>query len=158
MTDPGPCTRLLRGVSPPARTGLLPGAGPDVHVFRTEHYGLQLTDARRGEVQLCSLQRRLARTLELDARPLVQARPLERRLVGNSRDFPLLLVSILRLQGIPARARCGFAAYFLPGRFEDHGVVEVWMADRKAWVLVDSPLDGLRRSALKVSFGIRCAA
>jgi hypothetical protein len=31
-----------------------------------------------------------------------------------------MLTSILRYQGIPARTRCGFGKYFLPGHFEDH--------------------------------------
>ena len=58
--------------------------------------------------------RQLAAIAALDPRPLAEARLLERRLVGNCRDFSVLLAALLREQGTPARARCGFGRYFLP--------------------------------------------
>jgi hypothetical protein len=89
---------------------------------------------------------------ELDPRPLTETRLLERKVVGNCRDFTLLLVSILRHQGIPARARCGFGAYFLPGHYEDHWVCEYWNAAQARWVLVDAQLDDFQCSAMKIHF------
>ena len=52
-----------------------------VHIFWAERYGLNLSEERQGEVQLRSMERRLARTLELDSSPLrvwsvLPARPL----------------------------------------------------------------------------------
>ncbi|MBE2236602.1 MAG: hypothetical protein IAE81_02360 [Caldilineaceae bacterium] len=70
--------------------------GVTVHVFWAKHYGLALTPAREAEVQLRTLEKRLARTFQLDARPLTEARPPAQRLVGNCRDFSLLLVALLR--------------------------------------------------------------
>ena len=102
--------------------------GSTLHIFWAERYGLKLSPERQAEVQLRTMPRRLERALQLDPRPLSQPRPLETRLVGNCRDFTLLLVALLRHQGVPARARCGFGAYFLPGHYEDHWVAEVWDA------------------------------
>jgi hypothetical protein len=126
--------------------------GVTVHIFWAERYGFQLSPERQAEVQLRSMERRLKRTLELDSAPLAQPRPLDRRLVGNCRDFSLLMTALLRHQGIPARARCGFGAYFLPNHYEDHWVVEYWNADRERWVLVDVQLDELQCKALNIPF------
>ena len=152
MTDPGPYTSRLDDL--PCRIDELCRLvqGTTVHIFWAKSYGLELPGERRAEVQLRTLERRLARTFELDPRPLAEARPPEKRLVGNCRDFSLLLVSILRHQGVPARARCGFGAYFMPNHFEDHWVAEYWNAAEDRWVLVDAQLDELQCKALKISF------
>ncbi|MBL8056608.1 MAG: transglutaminase domain-containing protein [Anaerolineales bacterium] len=123
-----------------------------LHIFWAERYGVQLAEARQGEVQLRTVAAKLHRSLELDPRPLTEARPPERRLVGNCRDFTLLLTALLRQQGVPARARCGFARYFIPGHYEDHWVCEYWHAGEARWVLVDAQLDDLQRQALGIRF------
>ncbi len=51
-----------------------------------------------------------------------------------------------------ARARCGFATYFLPDHYEDHWVCEVWRSVQARWVLVDAQLDALQCAALKPDF------
>ena len=126
--------------------------GLTIHVFWTERYGFKAPPERMGELQLRSMERRLARTMEFDSRPLTKARPIDKKLLGNCRDHSLLLASLLRHQGIPARARCGFAAYFLPNHFEDHWVTEYWNAEQSRWVMVDAQLDELQRDALKIDF------
>ena len=126
--------------------------GVTIHVFWTERYGFKAPAERMNEVQLRWMDRRLKRTLELDPRPLTESRPIEQKLIGNCRDHSLLLVSLLRHQGIPARARCGFGAYFLPDHFEDHWVVEYWNITQSRWVLVDAQLDELQRDVLKIGF------
>jgi hypothetical protein len=73
-------------------------------------------------------------------------------LLGNCRDHSLLLVSMLRHQGIPARARCGFGAYFMPDHFEDHWVVEYWSQEQSRWVFVDAQLEDLQRQVLQIPF------
>lgn len=123
-----------------------------VHVFWASQYGLALGPDREAEVQLRWVSRQLARIIELDPRPLTEARPVERKLVGNCRDHSTLLASMLRHQGIPARARCGFGAYFMPNHFEDHWVCEYWNADEERWVLVDAQLDALQREKLAIPF------
>lgn len=123
-----------------------------IHIFWAEQYGVQLDATRREEVQLRSVARQLARITELDARPLDQAREPAKRLVGNCRDFSVMLTTILRHQGIPARARCGFGRYFLPNHYEDHWVCEYWNAAQKRWVLVDAQLDALQSRKLAIAF------
>jgi hypothetical protein len=123
-----------------------------IHVYWAERYGFRVPPERLGELQLRSIEKRLARTLELDSHPLNQPRTPDKKLIGNCRDHSLLLVSMLRQQGIPARARCGFGAYFMPNHFEDHWVTEYWNADADRWTLVDAQLDTLQREALKISF------
>ena len=126
--------------------------GNTIHVFWAERYGLKLSTDRQEEVQLRWMEKRLAHILELDSRPLTEVRPLEKKIVGNCRDFTLLLVSILRHQGVPARARCGFGAYFLPDHYEDHWVAEYWNAEQKRWILVDAQLDKFQCKELNISF------
>jgi hypothetical protein len=123
-----------------------------IHVFWAERYGLQLPEARSAELQLRSVASKLDRIIELDPRPLAEARPIERRLVGNCRDFTVLLTAMLRHHGIAARARCGFGRYFLPNHYEDHWVCEYWNAAQQRWVLVDAQLDELQTNALSIPF------
>jgi hypothetical protein len=123
-----------------------------IHVFWTERYGLQVPAERQDELQLRSMERRLRRAMELDPRPLAEPRPLDKKLLGNCRDHSLLLAALLRQQGRPARARCGFGTYFLPNHFEDHWVTEYWNPEQARWVLVDAQLDALQCAALKPGF------
>jgi hypothetical protein len=123
-----------------------------LHVFWAERYGVRLTDERKAEVNLRRVDRQLARLLELDPSPLPRARPVERRLVGNCRDFSTLMAGLLRARGIPARARCGFGTYFRPERYEDHWTCECWDADAGRWRLVDAQLDAFQRETLRVDF------
>ncbi len=62
------------------------------------------------------------------------------RLVGCCRDFTILFVSLARAAGVPARARVGFAPYFIAGFNLDHEVAEVWDAATGRWRLVDAQL------------------
>ena len=126
--------------------------GVTIHVFWAERYGVKHTPERQAEVQLRTMPRRLERTLELDPRPLTEPRALEQKLVGNCRDHSLLLAAMLRHQGVPARARCGFGAYFMPNHYEDHWVTEYWNQDQARWVLVDAQLDVLQCDVMKIPF------
>jgi hypothetical protein len=95
---------------------------------------------------------KLDRILSIDRRPLAEPRSVEQRLVSNCRDFTVLLVSLLKRLGLPARARCGFGVYFLPNHYEDHWIAEVWNGSEARWMQVDAQLDALQREALGISF------
>lgn len=123
-----------------------------VHVFWADRYGTAMTEERAEALQHRSAEWKLGRILELDPRPLSQPRTPDCRLAGNCRDFTLMLVTFLRHRGVPARARCGFATYFIPGHFEDHWVAEYWNERLGRWVLVDAQLDALQRDALGIDF------
>ena len=123
-----------------------------VHIFWARRYGLALSDERKTEVNLRTVPRQLARMVELADYPLNEPRPLAKRLVANCRDFSTLLCAVLRFKGIPARARCGFAAYFKPNHFEDHWICEAWDSKQGRWVGIDAQLDQLQRETLGISF------
>jgi len=143
ITDPGEYADLF---------GDLPGTVPDlcaviqgllVHFAFLGFYGLKMEEERKRDRDLRYVHRLLARIVELDSRPLTVPRPPEKRLVVCCRDYATLLCAVLRHQGLPARARCGFARYFhgprsTPGFQVDHWVCEYWNADEQRWVLVDA--------------------
>jgi len=87
-----------------------------LHEHWAPRYGAVLSDERRRESQIRAVAPMLDRLFALDGRPLATARPVEARLVGICRHFTVLLVAILRAQGIPARVRCGFGSYFNSGQ------------------------------------------
>src|SRR5579863_6461593 len=115
-------------------------------------YNLQLSKEQRDDGNIRPIAQMLARIHALDARPLVAARETSSRLPGVCRHFSLLLTGMLQEQGIPARPRCGFGAYFNKGKFEDHWVCEYWNAAEKRWVLVDAQLDAVQRKAFSLDF------
>jgi hypothetical protein len=123
-----------------------------IHIFWAERMGRMLSADEKEGVQLRHVARILAGIRQLYTLRLTIARPLEKRLVGNCRDFSTLLCALLRDQGVPARARCGFGAYFTPGKYEHHWVCEYWNAGERRWVMVDAQLDAFQREKLGVQF------
>ena len=152
MTDPGPFAHLFDGLPTTLADLVETVQGLVLHIFWAERCGVSLPPERQQEVQIRDVAHKLARILELDPRPLTQARAPEKKLVGNCRDIALLLCAMLRHQGLPARARAGFGTYFTPGRYEDHWVCEYWNAAESRWVMVDAQLDTLQRQALSIQF------
>ncbi len=152
MTHPGPYASLYTDLPSELPALVQVVQGLLVHIFWAERYGLNLSEERKGEVQLRSVERRLARTLELDPNSLATPRPNEKKIVGNCRDFSVTLASMLQAKGIPARPRCGFGAYFLPNHYEDHWVCEYWNQAERRWVLVDAQLDELQQNVLEIPF------
>lgn len=158
FATPGPITQIV------GHADLLAGLPCDVpglvrvvqdnllHVFWAQAYGVTLTPERQAEVDLRWVTRQLDRIATMNPAPLIEPRPAEGKLIGNCRDHSVLLAALLRHQGVPARARCGFATYFMPNHFEDHWVCEYWRAGAERWVLVDAQLDGLQVNALKPDF------
>ncbi|HKM99495.1 MAG TPA: hypothetical protein VJX23_03185 [Candidatus Binataceae bacterium] len=115
-------------------------------------YNVKLPDERVEETHLRSAETMLARIVALDGRALGVARAPECRIVSTCRDFSLMLAAFLKEQGTPARARCGFGAYFMPGEFVDHWVCEYWNAAQSQWLLVDAQLDSGQRRTLRLDF------
>lgn len=106
------------------------------------HYrasGLEFPPHRLAEID----SRWVDRLLDADASrftgPLDAPRPAEQRIVGCCRDFTLLTVSALRVKGVPARSRIGFADYLDPGYHTDHVVTEYH--DGSRWIALDSQMD-----------------
>ena len=123
-----------------------------LHVHWSQAYGVTLSEEHRRDVQSRSLAAILDRILAHDDRPLDVPRLPAARFAGNCRDFTVLLCAALRHQDVPARARCGFGAYFRDGTFEDHWVCEHWSAQQRRWIRTDAQLDSFQREALKLRF------
>ncbi len=75
--------------------------------------------------------------LSYDSRGLVKDRKPENRLVLACRENAILLASILKYRGIPARVRGGYATYLIPDFHTNHAICEVWNENDKRWMLVD---------------------
>jgi hypothetical protein len=140
---PGPFTALT-----PRQANLLPRSDPEpaelcrlaqgllVSPFDAEVAGVAAH--RMAERDIRPATRLIDRALELDrSAPLDARRALELRVVGTCRHFAVLATAFLRASGIPARARCGFATYFVPPQKVDHWIVEVWSRDDGRWIRID---------------------
>ena len=123
-----------------------------VHEHIAPAYGLTLSPEQHAQAHLRSVERILETIAAQDNKPLPVARPAGERVVGVCRHFTLLHVAMLRAQGVAARARCGFGAYFQEGMFLDHWVTEYWNEAQSRWVLVDPQLDTRQRELFKVTF------
>ncbi len=85
----------------------------------------------------------LAELFRRDKRGLVLDRATEDKLILTCRFTAILVVSILKAKGIPARARCGFAPYFEvegleEGKSYDHWIIQYWNKEKSRWVTVDA--------------------
>lgn len=123
-----------------------------MHEHIAPAYGLTLTAAQHGEAHVRAVDRMLDGIVAHDPRPLGEARPAGERQVGVCRHFTLLHVALLRHHGVPARARCGFGAYFEAGKFVDHWVTEYWNEAHGRWLLVDAQLDVRQRELFRIAF------
>ena len=133
------------------------------HIFwikKKENYGFtphELVEQGRDpskELNLRNLEDKLDLYFSLDSSSFTEKRENINRVVGNCRDFALLLVSMLRHKGTPARVRSGAAMYFFPlaqEKHEDHYICEYWNEKQSRWQMVDPQLDGLQRKVLDLT-------
>jgi hypothetical protein len=156
---PGPMTHVS-GVADDAFAGL-PSDPPAlcrtvqgllVHEFWAHAYGFDVPVSRLESFHTRSAAEMIEHILGLSRAPLAVERPVEQRMVGNCRYFSTLSCALLRRAGIPARARCGFADYFEPGRYVDHWVTEYWDHAERRWVRIDTQLDAIQRAAIRPAF------
>lgn len=152
MSDAGRQASLLDGL--PSDVGRLAEIvqGVLLHQHVAPAYGVTLNAAQQLEPHIRGVEPMLDRITAHDARPLTAARPAAERLVAVCRHFTLLHVAMLRRQGVPARARCGFGAYFEKGKFVDHWVTEFWNEAERRWQLFDAQLDARQRALFRISF------
>ncbi len=113
-------------------------------------YGVTLSPSQAATIHERFVDRLLATACAVDDRPLGEARPPEARVGARCHVYSRVTVALLRAAGVPARARCGFGAYFRQGWFEDHWVAEFWDASEGCWRMVDAQLDSTWRE--RISF------
>ncbi len=152
ITDPGAFLGMF-DCMPDDVVGIVEAIhGLFLHVFWAEAYGVTLNESQYQHVQSRKVSNILSVLDNMDNSPLIQARPYEKRFIGNCRDHSVFLCSVLRSKGIPARARCGFGTYFVPGHYEDHWMCEYWNSSKSRWVSVDPQLDKLQKEKLGIGF------
>ena len=152
FSDPNSHAHLLDDVpaGPAATAGVVQGLLMHEHIASA--YGVSLSNQQHAEAHVRPVTGMLAGIVAHDARPLTEPRPPARRQVGVCRHFTLLQIAMLRRQGLPARARCGFGAYFEAGRFVDHWVTEYWNEEQGRWVMVDAQMDPRQRELFRLAF------
>ena len=87
-----------------------------------------------------------------DSSGFINDRKPEDRLVLGCNQNAILLASILKFRGIPARLRTGHATYIMPGFHISHTVCEVWNENEIRWMLVDPSMDMVDYSREKFDF------
>lgn len=159
-TKPGPMTSagryapLLADLPPDLPALAAVGQGLLIHEHMAADYGVPLSEAERASVHSRPVRELLAQITARDDRPLTTAREPAGRLPANCRHFTVLTVAALRAQGRPARARCGFGAYFGTGTFEDHWVCESWDPEQRRWRLVDAQIDDVQLGWFPIDFDL----
>jgi hypothetical protein len=121
-----------------------------VHSDWLPSYGL--TEAEFSEIsrETPPVSQRLRKLADCGASLLAPRQPRDRSL-STCRDYAVLLCSILRSQGHEARVRCGFASYFVPGKWEDHWVCEHRPSVDARWSKVDAQIDNTLREQLHLA-------
>ncbi|MDP1748038.1 MAG: transglutaminase domain-containing protein [Reyranella sp.] len=150
MSDPGVGPLSFDGL--PADIGVLCRIvqGVLLHSDWIPAYGASEAQFRTVSRETLPLAARLRQIGEADPRPLALERATDKRAVGTCRDYALMLCGMLRHQSVPARVRCGFAAYFRKD-WEDHWICEYWQDGR--WKKADAQLDKIIAPRLDIDFG-----
>jgi hypothetical protein len=152
MTDPGPQDVMLGGL--PVGIGELCRIvqGNLLHLEWIGAYGLSEQEFAAPSRETLPLSDRLQQFAGAGVASLLHRRPPQVRSPGTCRDFALMLCGLLRHEGIPARVRCGFAAYFHAGRWEDHWICECWSPAEQRWRRIDPQLDDVLSARLGIDF------
>ncbi|MGB2787209.1 MAG: transglutaminase domain-containing protein [Candidatus Saccharimonadaceae bacterium] len=79
----------------------------------------------------------LAELYRRDERGFVSDRHVKDKLVLTCRYDSILVASILKSKGIPARVRSGFAPYFEPKQSDDHWINQYWSDTEGRWITID---------------------
>jgi len=125
--------------------------GIGIHPCDLEEYNLDLSQERVNDRYLKTVQEALDKVIALKNDPLINSREPKDKIVIVCRHFAMLLVSVLRSKGIPARCRCGFATYFSNGWLEDHWICEYWNEKEERWLRVDSQIHKIKSNIKQIA-------
>ncbi|HLD76663.1 MAG TPA: transglutaminase domain-containing protein [Rickettsiales bacterium] len=101
-------------------------------------YSFSVNQNRYAELNLRYLCKIIQKIFSYNKNSLNERRKIDNRILGICRDSALLLCSILRSRGIPARLRSGYINYFIPGFFLDGFCLEFYDSSLKRWRFVDT--------------------
>jgi transglutaminase-like putative cysteine protease len=132
-TDPGEFGYLYQGL-PASLAGLCDLVKAQlIHPAERDRYADALPAGREREDADSYSVSEMLRGLTMDRGPA-------ERLVLSCRFHAMLLASMVKSQGTPARVRVDFAGYLRPetGKHHDHWVTEAWHQQEQRWVTVDA--------------------
>lgn len=109
-----------------------------VHIWKTRK--LTIEPARKADYVTRNVEAVLKRVVAYDDAPITTERPRDKQFIGDCRHSALLLCSMLRHQGIPARVRQGFCQYISSNtdHYTHHVITEYW--DGQQWIIEDADI------------------
>ena len=110
------------------------------------------SDSRYDMTKYATIESILATLYHKDSNGLTLNRKPEDRLVFSCQNYALMLASMLKYKGIPARVRYGHATYLIPDFHASHTICEVWNKTEKRWMLVDPNVNMIDFSRDKFDF------
>jgi hypothetical protein len=144
QTDPGAFAHLYQGL-PASLEDLCDVVKAQlIHPAELERYAAALPKGRKREdASFSSVGDMLRELTARNPQGLIADRKPTERLVLSCRFHAMLLASMAKSQGIPARVRVGFAGYLAPetGQHIDHWVTEVWNEQAQRWLIVDADVE-----------------
>ena len=149
-SDPGRWTAALGEIPPDPAAILRAVSGLLLHPFFAAMRGIAIPPAADADRGVRAVRAMLDVVRARDSRPLTAARADEDRFFCVCAGYARLAAAVFRAHGVPARCRVGFAAYFNPGKLEDHWVCEYRDGDR--WRLLDAQLDERALRDLGITF------
>jgi len=139
MTDPGEYAQMYDGLPESLSALCYLIKRQFVHPAILKEYPDVLPEGSENEdTKFITVQQMLEGLLERNPLGLVMDRPPDERLLVSCRYHVLLLISIMKHRGIPARARVGFAPYLnAEGKSGCHWICEIWTPSEQRWMFVD---------------------
>jgi len=140
FTDPGEYAYLYENLpdSLPELSRLI--KSQTIHpVAELPQYLEQMPEDRRNDesFKYPTVKSVLEGLIHYDSSGITEDRKPEDRLILGCRHNAILLASVLKYHGIPARVRTGHATYLIPGFHASHTLCEVWNENDGRWMLVD---------------------
>jgi len=109
-------------------------------------------DSRYDITKYTTIESILETLYQKDSNGLTLYRKPENRLVFSCQNYALMLASMLKYKGIPARVRYGHATYLIPDFHASHVICEVWNKTEERWMLVDPNVNMIDFSRDKFAF------
>lgn len=140
-THPGEYSVLFEGL-PESLQGLCEWIKTQlIHPEEVERFADVLPEGRKSEdSDFYSVHDMLRELAIRNPQGLTMKREPAERLVLSCRFHAMLLVSVMKSRGVPARVRVGFAGYIAPesGKHFDHWIAEIWNEREGRWMSVDA--------------------
>ncbi len=139
-TDPGEFAYLYDGLPESLEDLCKLVKAQLIHPVQVEQYADVLPEGRtREDPNFYSVNDMLRELVVRNPQGLTMERAPAERLVLSCRFHAMLLASMIKSRGVPARVRVGFGGYLAPesGKHYDHWITEIWNEQETRWMSVD---------------------